>query len=52
VDPGKKKFDFSREISEKFRFFQRKIWTFASKLTKNFYFSMEIGEKFRFFQAN
>ena len=39
-----KKIDFSRQISEKFRFLQ------ANSQTK-FDFSREISEKFRYFQA-
>jgi len=41
VDPGQQNLDFSRQISEKFRFFQaisRKISTFPGKFMKNFNF--------------
>src|SRR6218665_3104451 len=44
VEPGQKYFDFSRQISEKFRFFQ------VISL-KNLDFSRKISEKFRFLQA-
>ena len=55
VYPGKQNFDFSRQISEKFRYFQaisQKISTFPGKFSKNFDFSRQIIKKFRFLQAN
>jgi len=42
VDPGQQNFDFSRQISEKFRFFQAISWKFSifpGKFVKNFNFS-------------
>jgi len=45
VDPGPQNFDFSRQISEKFRFS-------SGKFLKNFNFFKQICEKFRFFHVN
>ena len=44
VDPGQKNFDFYRQISEKFQFFQ-------AILQKNIEFCRQISENFDFFQA-
>src|SRR6218665_1423996 len=43
VDPGQKKFDFYRQISEKFQFFQ-------AILQKNIEFCRQISENFDFFR--
>src|SRR6218665_3386295 len=43
VDPGKKKFDLYRQISEKFQFFQ-------AILQKNIEFCRQISENFDFFR--
>src|SRR6218665_3586871 len=54
VDPGQQSFDFSRQISEKCRFFRaisRQISIFPDKRLKNFEFFMQILEKFQFFHA-
>ena len=51
---GSTKFRFSRQISEKFRFFQASFWKvliFPGKFLKNFDFFRKIFERFRFFQA-
>ena|SRR6218665_341838 len=50
----KKKLDFCRQISQKFRFFKanfEEISIFPGKFLKKVDISMEISEKFRFFQA-
>src|SRR6218665_2214918 len=44
VDPGQKNFDFYRQLSEKFQFFQ-------AILQKNIEFCRQISENFDFFQA-
>ena len=52
MDPGQNNFDFSRQISEKFRFFQanfRKISIFPGKLMKNFDFPGKLTKYFDFF---
>jgi len=53
VDPGKQNFDFSRHISEKFRFFSgnfTKNSIFPGKFVKNFDIYRHIFEKLRFFR--
>ena len=54
--PGKltKNFEFSRQIDEKFRFFQvnisEKFRYFSDNFTNKFDFSREVSEEFRFFR--
>src|SRR6218665_485839 len=45
VDPDQNNFDFSRQISEKFRL------AYTCNFTENIDFSRQIPEKFRFLQA-
>jgi len=54
VDPGQQNLNFSRQISEKFRFFQAisKISIVTGKFLQNFDFFRQIFKKIRFFQAN
>jgi len=56
VEPGQKNFDFSRQISEKFRFFQvislKKIRIFKVNFRKIAISSGNFTKKNRFFQTN
>ena len=55
VDAGQKNFDFSRQISEKFQFFQaisQKISIFPTKFSKKFNFSRQIFKNFWSFMGN
>src|SRR6218665_1448300 len=54
VDPGQQNFDFSGQISEKFRFFQviSQNFDFSRQILKNFDFSRQIFEEFQFFSGN